>query len=269
MPPNDLKLIALSALIALGGVSAMPLPPRKLAAVAAKNPILPAPPAFHGVYIEASGSTWCFVSETFESCGYTSGTLALSALVEHMDKPPTEPPTVTPPTEPPTETPTEPPSVTPPAPTDTPTETPTTTPTAPPPTSTIPSTGIAILDGNAAGKPTLFCVWPGDDQVTSSTQVEGAPQMDRPRIAAQCCSGPGTSNNVCKRRITNNNDCIAGLSTGAGTITEMTYQQTVDKCDSLGLQLCEHSCRGQGCAYNSHAVWSKLPCPWASGATAP
>ena len=40
----------------------------------------------------------------------------------------------------------------------------------------------------------------------------------------------------------------------------MTYEQTKDKCASLGLQLCDHSCKNQGCSYNVHPVWSGVPC---------
>ena len=101
---------------------------------------------------------------------------------------------------------------------------------------------------------------PEGEAVTSWSGAGGPPQ---PIIAAQCCTGPGWNggaftNSVCRRRLTNNDDCIAGPS---DSIVSYTFEQTLEKCTTLGLQLCDFSCRGQGCWYNSHPVWSNVPCP--------
>ena len=41
----------------------------------------------------------------------------------------------------------------------------------------------------------------------------------------------------------------------------MTYGQAAATCASFGLTLCTASCFNTGCSYNSHPVFSQLPCP--------
>ena len=111
-------------------------------------------------------------------------------------------------------------------------------------------------------------MWPTADgeAVTSSDDVpDAAPgSTSNPIIAAQCCTGPGWNGGspnpaVCRRRLNNNNaDCLAGMGS---SIVRHTYSQTFELCVSLGLQLCDFSCRGTGCWYNNHPVWSNVPCP--------
>jgi len=82
-------------------------------------------------------------------------------------------------------------------------------------------------------------------------------------IAAQCCTS-GT--HKCRRsdtRVVGNDKCIAGTSK-QGQIKALTFAQAQNKCDALGLTLCRKSCAGTGCSYNSHPVYTGLPCGNAS-----
>ena len=68
------------------------------------------------------------------------------------------------------------------------------------PATPIPTTGIAILDGNSRSDRALFCLWPGDEDVKTSDGLLGAdaaPEGEDPEkkrrnkfIAAQCCVPP-------------------------------------------------------------------------------
>merc|ERR1719261_2130171 len=74
-------------------------------------------------------------------------------------------------------------------------------------------------------------------------------------IAAQCCTPDG----ACRRKVFNT--CVAGESNVLnGAIEELTFSQTMQRCASFGLELCQQSCRNTGCAYNSHPVFTSLPC---------
>lgn len=118
------------------------------------------------------------------------------------------------------------------------------------------------MEGGLDGVMT-FCLLPGMESVRSVTDVAGAStRMRHPQIAAQCC----TRNDQCRRSTTwdqgSNRGCIVGVSANvAPHITQMTYAETVAKCASLGLQLCVQSCRGKGCNYNRHPVYTNKPCP--------
>ena len=41
---------------------------------------------------------------------------------------------------------------------------------------------------------------------------------------------------------------------------EMTYAQAQAKCTSLGLEMCQESCKSQGCLYNNWPVYTSLEC---------
>jgi len=95
---------------------------------------------------------------------------------------------------------------------------------------------------------------------TSHSQVPGH-KISTPftTIAAQCCAGEGEPGVVCRRRPDSNgqrsydnDNCIAGKS-DTGVITNFTYAETKYFCDSLGLELCQQSCKGQGCNYDQYA----------------
>ena len=43
-------------------------------------------------------------------------------------------------------------------------------------------------------------------------------------------------------------------------ITPMTWYDTKAKCAALDLAMCEQSCKGLGCFYDFHPVWTGLPC---------
>jgi len=144
-------------------------------------------------------------------------------------------------------------------------------PLSPPP---IPELGIAILAGDSDNVAS-FCLWPGDEAVTSAVGRAEWPNPLRSGIAAQCCtSGEQLSPIGCRRKAkpdgspsTSDDDCIAGVldlrpSAPPSTFKNMTYGDTVAKCASLNLVLCLQSCSGTGCAYNGHPVYSDLPCPF-------
>jgi len=115
----------------------------------------------------------------------------------------------------------------------------------------LPSRGIKVLSGKASDATALACVTdPGQTTVGSGVT-----------IAAQCCEPSGT----CRRYIgTNDNDgCVAGHSkqvSPKGAIQATTYSEAHAMCSDLGLQLCDKSCAGAGCAYNRHPVWTRLEC---------
>jgi hypothetical protein len=155
------------------------------------------------------------------------------------------------------------------------------------PTTPVPATGIAILDGNSRFKRALFCLWPGDEDVKSKYIWPGKNKF----IAAQCCvpvveegslkwwpsppdkpSPPAGDKEACRRLALDSGepsdeaeDCIAGVfdrDPEKNTFVPMTYGQAVSACDAKGLVLCEQSCVNTGCAYNEHPVYSALPCPF-------
>jgi len=123
-------------------------------------------------------------------------------------------------------------------------------PSPPPPVTAIPAEGVKVLSGGNAEATLVKCMWPGDEQVTTADH-------GRKTIAAQCCEADGT----CRRQV--DGTCVAGKSTrgteGSG-IEPMTFGEAVAKCAQLNLELCDRSCAGSGCNYNSHPVWSRLPC---------
>jgi len=149
--------------------------------------------------------------------------------------------------------------------------------------SAIPESGIAILDGNAlttvgATTDTLFCLWPGDDNVTkangTATAIAAWLAGDSRRqveIAAQCCKSNSVNpidSDDCRRRSgpngdqsTSNADCIAGM-TKFGSFKVMTYEEAVKLCDDYNLELCSQTCSGKGCQYNLNPVYSARACPW-------
>jgi len=147
------------------------------------------------------------------------------------------------------------------------------------------------LAGDSAEINVLFCLWPGDEAVTSATErIEWPPPLfgrfspvftAQPQIAAQCCA-PSTlqtpHSGDCRRRATRDgsasgtdDDCVAGQSPEAAfapdgrafpprALERMTYGDTVARCGALGLRLCRQSCAHQGCFYDMHPVYSALPC---------
>jgi len=123
-------------------------------------------------------------------------------------------------------------------------------PSPPPPVTAIPAEGVKVLSGGNAEATLVKCMWPGDEQVTTADH-------GRNTIAAQCCEMDGT----CRREV--DGTCVAGKSSrgaAGGGIEPMTYGEAVAKCAQLSLELCGQSCAGSGCSYNSHPVWSRLPC---------
>merc|ERR1719222_756503 len=133
----------------------------------------------------------------------------------------------------------------------------------------IPQSGIAILKGSSLANEAIFCLWPGDEAVTSY-ETE---QLRFTAIAAQCCARnqPVDPRDACRRRATkdgdpsnSNEDCIAGWwKSSTNLFVEKTYGEAVAACAARGLVLCDQSCSGLGCSYNFYPVYSRLPCPFA------
>merc|ERR1719222_1890774 len=146
-----------------------------------------------------------------------------------------------------------------------------------PPAEPIPQDGIAIVAGDREEVETLFCLWPGDEAVTSSVGQEPSREMRRTDIAAQCCASVQPDPVDCRRLAlddgapsTDEDDCIAGKWRRTGsTFVAMTYGETVAACDARGLVLCHQSCYDLGCQYNQHPVYSGMPCPVAPPASPP
>ena len=49
--------------------------------------------------------------------------------------------------------------------------------------------------------------------------------------------------------------CIAG-----NPPRPYTFAQAEQLCAEAGLEMCEQNCAGAGCGYNTHPVWTRLPC---------
>lgn len=113
-----------------------------------------------------------------------------------------------------------------------------------------------MIDGGAPLARVLGCLKPGINDTT--TWLGGF--TTHGIIAAQCCTAGG----ACARSSANvagNDKCIAGHSNRLnGNIQRFTYAQTKERCADLDLELCQQSCRGKGCYYNNHPVYSSLPC---------
>ena len=138
------------------------------------------------------------------------------------------------------------------------------------------------LDGGRGNHPAETCI----TNLAETTMVG-----DSGIIAAQCCAesagGAAVAAHNC-RRWTGTND-EDGCFGGSSPPTPTTYLETVALCEAAGLDLCQQSCRGTGCEYNSwpgaqhctaaararararagpsrltprltRAVWTKLPC---------
>jgi len=119
---------------------------------------------------------------------------------------------------------------------------------SPPPATPPPQLGVRVIRGNARETEEMECV----RDPTQTTAGEGSWNT----IAAQCCESDGT----CRRYVGDKNDgCVAGHSSREGVVPT-TYAQAVTMCADHGLQLCEKSCRNEGCWYNRHPVWTALPC---------
>ena len=80
--------------------------------------------------------------------------------------------------------------------------------------------------------------------------------------SAQCC----TTGGECRRTVgvagqNDDRDCIArkGNKNDCARITAYTYAETVSRCATLELVLCEQSCAGKGCDYNQYPEYSSVP----------
>lgn len=151
-----------------------------------------------------------------------------------------------------------------------------------PPPVLIPFGGVAVLNGDAPGRTAfnstsaiLFCLYPGDEAITDPTQLGIGVPTPKSRIAGQCC----TEAQECRRRPLPNGDengndaCISDFSSPRGNpkgeIRPMTFGEVKTYCAGLGLGLCRQSCRGTGCQYDRHPVFTGVPCPYAAPPPSP
>jgi len=128
-------------------------------------------------------------------------------------------------------------------------------PPPPSPLGSLPPRGVKVLKGNSPSTDAMACVTdPGQTTAGSGRYTV---------IAAQCCEADGT----CRRFVGSNDDdgCVSGHSKQGGVVPT-TFAEAVALCDSLGLRLCDTSCKGKGCHYNRHPVWSGLECDAPSAA---
>ena len=122
----------------------------------------------------------------------------------------------------------------------------------------IPASGVKVIRGNA-NSGLVTCLRPGDEDVKTAS-------WNRQTIAVQCCvPGKEDERSGCRRWIGGNNDegCFSGFSQasdGPPYITAHTYEEAVDICAANNLVLCKQSCYGMGCYYNSHPVFTNIPC---------
>jgi len=111
-----------------------------------------------------------------------------------------------------------------------------------------------VLSGNSRNTNAVACV-------TNPEQTSVETHGSFPTIAAQCCDSDGT----CRRFFGTNDDdgCLVGHSKQSspdGAIQATTFAEAHAMCSAFGLQLCDKSCRGAGCSYNRHPVWTRLEC---------
>lgn len=133
--------------------------------------------------------------------------------------------------------------------------------TPPPPPSPPPSIQIWAAWGGTSNNNVFedgACVT--DPLATSAVRISNGETVD---IAAQCCEtdSDGSDYNVdCYRHEGGDDSCFSGTYT-TSSFAAKTYGQALSLCAATGLELCDRSCYGQGCAYNYVLVWTKLPCP--------
>jgi len=93
-------------------------------------------------------------------------------------------------------------------------------------------------------------------------------EIDGKPIAAQCCDPNDPSQpdweaqtqGGCRRyTVAGGGDTNAGCI-GGKPPTGHTYHETEALCAAAGLAMCDRSCKNGGCGYNSHYVWTNLPC---------
>merc|ERR1712003_519981 len=124
---------------------------------------------------------------------------------------------------------------------------------SPPATGGIPADGVLVLSGGSTVANPVGCLMPGVDD---DKMVWPGSGLRYDTIAAQCCTAAGE----CRRSI--RGQCVAGNSrTLNGAIEMFTYAKLEEFCTANGLELCTQSCAGEGCSYNSHPVFTSLPCP--------
>lgn len=123
----------------------------------------------------------------------------------------------------------------------------------------LPDQGLQVISGGTKpDEPTelVHCLRSGDELLTS---VPASAAVEERRIATQCCSLDGFE---CYRRFnastgSSDGECIAGRDEG---LALLNFFEAEALCASLGLGLCDGSCYNEGCGYNSHPVYTKLPC---------
>jgi len=126
---------------------------------------------------------------------------------------------------------------------------------------TMPRGGVAVLFGGRDSTDPIACVTsPSTTQVhVAKTKLYPAASLN---IAAQCCEN--NTAQTCRRHVSGTTQasregCIVGYSDNSSRfVRATTYFEAVEECTSRGLQLCDKSCKDEGCAYNHNPVWSAL-----------
>jgi len=119
----------------------------------------------------------------------------------------------------------------------------------------LPAEGVAVLDGGDSSARGLYCLYPGDEGRTEIPPNHNG-WSNRLPIAPQCCTKGGD----CRRVV--DGACVGGTSTSTYPNLDRpwTFNETAKWCEERDLVVCDKSCAGEGCSYNSHPVYSSLPC---------
>jgi hypothetical protein len=105
-----------------------------------------------------------------------------------------------------------------------------------------------VLDGGKGDHPDSTCVTD-----PAQTTVNGV------TVATQCCDPSDTSlMDGCRRYVGTDDD--SGCIGGRDPPRAHTFAQAEALCSAAGLVMCDQSCKGHGCGYNTRLVWTHLPC---------
>lgn len=66
-------------------------------------------------------------------------------------------------------------------------------------------------------------------------------------IVTQCCEVGPQGEEICRRKV--GGECVSGDGL-LGRVRGRSFPEAWTECNRHGMQLCAHSCAGQGCYYN-------------------
>ena len=133
-------------------------------------------------------------------------------------------------------------------------------PPSPPPPFSMPPSGVWAIKGDLDHDSDPYTNGRCVPDASATAVYIGSTLYD---IAAQCCVVGSSTTSGCRRYDPSgggdtNTGCYSGKDSG---FVPKTVLQAHAICEAAGLELCSGSCAGQGCNYESLAVWSTLPCP--------